>query len=186
MELPKKETLTDMIQAELDKVGKNQVELAHEIGIDPSTLNRHINEKTNTSYERMREIQEVLQEWKSERRQPAAELMTEGFTSTTLSETRREAAAKMQDGAFSQLPVRETKEGEVVGIVTDTDLMKIHDDGTLIDDVEFQHIIKVDKDTDRRLIEEILDQRHPAVLVVDDGSPVGIITRADLLDSTPG
>jgi len=109
--------------------------------------------------------------------------MTDGFTSTTLSETRQEAADKMLEGDFSQLPVRETEEGEVKGIVTDTDLMRVHDDEKPIGEIEYQHVIEVARDTDRRLIEEILEEGHPAVLVVDDGTAEGIITRADLLET---
>lgn len=123
----------------------------------------------------------------NEQRQPATELMTEGFTSTTLRETRREAADKMLEGDFSQLPVREMEEGQVVGIVMDTDLMGVHNDERPIEEIEFHHVIEVARDTDRRLIEKILEEEHPAVLVVDGGTPEGIITRADLLEtvSTP-
>jgi predicted transcriptional regulator len=188
MELPEKETLTEIVWSELNNVGKNQLELANKLEIKPSTLSRDLNNETNTSYKRMRKIQEVLQEWKTEQQQPAKELMTEGFTSATLDETRQEVADKMQENYFSQLPVRESEEDEVIGMVTDTDLMKISDDNKLIgemkDDDELQHIIKVDKEEKRQLIEKILDEGHRAVLVVDDGTSIGIITKADLLEST--
>lgn len=187
MELPEKETLTEMVRAELDTIDKNQVELANELGIDPSTLNRHLNNNTNISYGKVREIQKILQKWKKEQRQPATELMTEGFTSTTLRETRRKAADKMLERDFSQLPVRETEDGAVVGMVTDTDLMRIHDDEKSIkemeSDDELHHVIEVARDTDRQLIEKILEEGHPAVVVVDGGTPEGIITRANLLET---
>jgi len=183
MELPEKEILTDMILEKLDKLGKTQVDLADEIEIDETTLNRHLNNEITTSYEQMKEVWRSIQDWEKEQRQPATELMTEGFTSTTLTETRRKAVDKMQGGNFSQLPVREREEGEVVGIVTDTDLMAVHEDEKPIKEIEFHHVIEVTKDTDRRLIEKILEEGHPAVLVVDGGTPVGIITRADLLET---
>jgi predicted transcriptional regulator len=110
--------------------------------------------------------------------------MTEGFISTTLVETRREAADKMLDGDFSQLPIREMEEGQVVGIVTDTDLMGVHNDEKPIEEIEFHHVIEVARDTDRHLIEKILEEGHPAVLVADGETPEGIITRADLLETT--
>jgi len=115
-------------------------------------------------------------------RRAATELMTEGFTSTTLGKTRREAADKMLEGDFSQLPARETEDGEAKGIVIDADLMRVHDDERPIGEIEHQHVIEVARDTDRWLIEEILDEGHPAVLVVDNETPEGIITRADLLE----
>jgi len=183
MALPEYGTLTQMIHAKLDEVGRNQKDLAEAIDVNAGTLSRYFAGETEASYEKLRAMYEVLREWEEQHRQPATELMTEGFTSTTLGETRREAADKMLDGDFSQLPVREMEEGDVVGIVTDTDLMGVHNDEKPIEEIEFHHVIEVARDTDRRLIEKILEEGHPAVLVVDNGTPEGIITRADLLET---
>jgi len=184
MELPEYGTLTQMIHAKLDEVGRNQKDLAEAIDVNAGTLSRYFVGGTEAPYEKLRAMYEVLGEWEEQHRQPATELMTEGFTSTTLGETRREAADKMLDGDFSQLPVREMEEEEeVVGIVTDTDLMGAHNDEKPIKEIEFHYVIEVARDTDRRLIEKILEEGHPAVLVVDGGTPEGIITRADLLET---
>lgn len=183
MELPEYETLMQMVRDKLNEVGRNQQELAEALGVNAGTLSRYFAGETEAPYEKLRAMYEVLREWEEQHRQPATELMTEGFTSTTLGETRREAADKMLDGDFSQLPVREMEEGDVVGIVTDTDLMGVHNDEKPIEEIEFHHVIEVARDTDRRLIEKILEEGHPAVLVVDNGTPEGIITRADLLET---
>lgn len=183
MELPEYRTLTQMIHAKLSEVGRNQKDLAEAIDVNAGTLSRYFAGEATASYENLRAMYEVLREWENEQRQPATELMTDGFTSTTLSETRREAADKMLEGDFSQLPVREMEEGEVVGVVTDTDLMGVQNDVKPIEEIEFHHVIEVARDTDRRLIETILEEGHPAVLVDDGGTPEGIITRADLLET---
>jgi predicted transcriptional regulator len=128
---------------------------------------------------------DVLKRWESEQTQPAEELMITEFTSTSLTETRREAADKMIEGDFSQLPVREHEDGEIVGIVTDADLMKVHDDERAISEIDYNHLIRVERDTSRQLVEDILDEGHSAVLVVDNGSPVGFITKYDLLIEGP-
>jgi predicted transcriptional regulator len=176
-----------MIHAKLDEVDRNQKDLAEAVDIDAGTLSRYFAGETEARYEKLRAMYEVLREWEEQHRQPATKLMTEGFTSTTLEKTRREAADKMLDGDFSQLPVRETEDGAVVGMVTDTDLMRIHDDEKSIkemeSDDELHHVIEVARDTDRQLIEKILEEGHPAVVVVDGGTPEGIITKADLLES---
>ncbi len=187
MELPEYGTLTEMIHAKLDEVGRNQKDLAEAIDVNAGTLSRYFAGETEAPYEKLRAMYEVLREWEDEQRQPATELMSETVVSTTLQETRREAADKMRKNYFSQLPVREMEDGEVVGIVTDKILMKIPDNDKLIGEIksddELQHVIEVSKDEDRRLIEKILDEGHPAVLVVDDGTPEGIITRDDLLET---
>lgn len=185
MELPEYETLTSMIHAKLKEVGRNQKDLAEAIGVNDGMISRYLAGESEAPYKKLRAMHEVLREWEDEQRQPATELMSETLISTTLQETRREAADKIQENYFSQLPVRETEGGEVVGIVTDKELMKVHDDNKLIREMKsngnLQHAIEVSKDEDYRLIEKILEEGHPAVLVVDDGNPEGIITRADLL-----
>lgn len=105
--------------------------------------------------------------------------------STGLTETRREAADKMLEGDFSQLSVRDPEQGEIVGIVTDRDLMKVHDDERYIREIDYHHIIRVERNTSRRLIEAILDEGHSAVFLVDGSTPVGFITYYDLLLEGP-
>lgn len=185
MDLQKYETLTEMMIDKLNRVGRNKVELAREVDVDPSTLNRNLSGETVAPYPRLKAMWDLLKRWESEQTQPAEELMITEFTSTHLTETRREAADKMIEGDFSQLPVREHKDGEVVGIVTDADLMKVHDDERAISEIDYHHLIRVERDTSRQLVEEILDEGHSAVLVVDNGSPVGFITKYDLLMKGP-
>lgn len=183
MELPEYETLMQMIHSKLDEVGRNQQDLAQAIDVNAGTLSRYLAGEATASYERLREMYMVLREWEEKQRQPATELMTEGFTSTILNESRREAADKMLEGDFSQLPVREMEDGKVIGLVTDADLMRVHDDEKPIGEIQHQHVIEIARDTDRSLIEKILEEGHPAVLVGGDDTPEGIITRADLLET---
>jgi len=185
MELPEYETNMRMVRKKLDEVGKNPIDLADQIDVDPTTVNRYLNGTVEAPYENLRAIWRVLREWESEQTQPAEELMIAEFTSTHLTETRREAADKMIEGDFCQLPVREHKDGEIVGIVTDADLMKVHDDERAISEIDYHHLIRVERDTSRQLVEDILDEEHSAVLVVDNGSPVGFITKYDLLMEGP-
>jgi predicted transcriptional regulator len=185
MHLQKYETLTEMMIDKLNRVGRNKVELAEEVDVDPSTLNRNLSGETVAPYPRLKAMWDVLKRWESEQTQPAEELMITEFTSTHLTETRREAADKMIESDFSQLPVREHEDGKIVGIVTDADLMKIHDDERAISEIDYNHLIRVERDTSRQLVEHILDEGHSAVLVVDNGSPVGFITKYDLLMGGP-
>ena len=73
----------------------------------------------------------------------------------------------------------------IVGIVTDTDLMKVHDDERTISEIGYHHLIRAERDTSCQLVEDILDEGHSAVLVVDNGTPVGFITIYDLLMEDP-
>lgn len=182
MELPEYQTIMGMVNSKLDELGKTQRDLATEIDVNAGTLSRYIAGETEAGYETLRQIWEVLDRWEEREVQPAAELMTEGFFSTSLSDSREVAAEKMQRNNFSQLPVCDEND-DVVGVVTDADLMRVYDNEKLISEIQYHHLIEVTVDTSRRLVEEILDHGHPAVLVVDDNSPVGIITRADLLES---
>lgn len=185
MNLQKYETLTNMIEAELDQLGRNKVELADAVDVDPSTINRNLSGETVASYPRLRSIIEVLDDWGGRQNQNVKDIMIRKFTSTHLNETRREAADKMIRGDFSQLPVRENEDGEIVGIVTDSDLTKVHDDAKSVGEIGYHHLIRVESDTSRQLIEDILDEGHSGVLIVEDESPIGFITKYDLLLEGP-
>jgi acetoin utilization protein AcuB len=185
MNLQKYETLTNMIVAELDQLGRNKVELADAVDVDPSTINRNLSGETVAPYPRLKSIIEVLNDWGDRQKQPVEDLMIQKFTSTHLNETRREAADEMIQGDFSQLPVREEEDGEIVGIVTDSDLTKVHDDEKNIREIGYHHLIRVESDTSRQLVEDILDEGHSGVLIVEDESPVGFITKYNLLLEGP-
>jgi predicted transcriptional regulator len=185
MDLQKYEYFTEMIVAKLNRLGRNKVELANEVDVDPSTLNRNLSGETVAPYPRLKAIWDVLKRWENKQTQPAEELMITEFDSTYLSESRRDAAEKMIKNDYSQLPVREDDGGEIVGIVTDADLMKVHDDEKAISEIDYHHLIRVEAKTSRQLVEDILAEGHSAVLVVEDGTSVGFITKYDLLKQGP-
>lgn len=63
MELSKYGTLTQMIHAKLDEVGRNQKDLAEAIDVNAGTLSRYFAGEATASYENLRAMYEVLRKW---------------------------------------------------------------------------------------------------------------------------
>lgn len=180
--IPDYEMIAEMQHEKLNQLRKNRLDLAEKIDIGESQISRYFNKKTNIKYHTVKQINNVLRNWEEQQRKPARELMMDGEIEwATPEDTCGDAAEKMKANLYSQLPVCD--EDGVVGIVTDIDLIE-HESDDLIGDIDLQHLIQVEQDAPRELLKKILEHDHPAILVVDDGSPVGLVTRFDLLNTS--
>lgn len=171
----------------MDDLDRSPVDFDDRIDVDSTTIHRNLYGDTKAPYHRLKQILDILNEWENNQTQPAKELMIDEskITYAYLDDTRKEAAGEMLDDDLSQLPVKNSNDGQVVGMLTDSDLMKEHDDETAIADIDYNEAIRVEPNTSRRLVEEILDEGYSAVLVTEEGEVKGMITKYDLLERGP-
>lgn len=185
MKFPQYSDVFEEADDKLDELGKNRVELAQELDVNNSTVYRYFNGETNAPYQKVREIWQILWEWEEGQTQVARELMTEDPVTVTADESRESVAHTMKENDFSQLPVTDDAEMEVLGLINEVDVMQEYNQSATVEDIGFHHVIKIEPDETRNAIEAILQEGRFAVMVVEAEQYVGIITRADLLESVP-
>ena len=105
--------------------------------------------------------------------------------SATSGESVEVAVGRMKDNGISQLPILD--EGKLVGIVTEQDLLGklVEDRATLssaVAEVMFRTVNTVHRDQDAGCLLDVFSRNEIALVVDDDGSLVGLITKMDLVD----
>jgi CBS domain-containing protein len=118
----------------------------------------------------------------------AAEIMTRPVISARENASARDVALQLMTGLFSGMPVT-NDEGELVGIVTELDLLKAVQDGKELVRTTARDIMTPDVATARvdATVEEfitIMEEFHIIRLpIVKDGKLVGVVSRSDILRS---
>jgi len=178
LDLLKESQFRELLDEKMSEVGISYTGMADEIGVDPSTVSRSL-QNGSTKYRHYHTMWEVIRE-REDPPQPSAEsLMVGEMTWTHASETRAEAADKMQDNDFSQLPVK--ADGEAVGWVTDFSLMENPVPDRPVAEMVGKSMITVGPNDTQELVKSILEEGYPAVLVEESSEYKGIVTRFDLL-----
>jgi CBS domain-containing protein len=110
-----------------------------------------------------------------------SEIMTSGVTTVHVQQSARQAQHLMRKDGIHALPVV-GNEGELLGIVTSTDLMREHDPDSAVARFMTTGVLTVEPDARieaaARLMRE--NEMHHLV-VVADGEMVGILSTFDLL-----
>ena len=111
---------------------------------------------------------------------PARELIT-----ACGEDTLGAAVSRMKDSGISQLPVLE--DGRLVGIVTESDLLRRIVDGhaqldAKVAEVMFRNVETVHESAPARSLLEMFSRESVGVVVNDDHQPVGILTKIDIVD----
>lgn len=116
----------------------------------------------------------------------AEDVMAWPVTAVGRKTTARDVAIQMFLGGLSGFPVAE-RDGDIVGIVTEFDVIRAIRDGaqvetTTVDEIMTRKVIAVDVDTPLDEVMDVLDNAHILrVPVTEDGKLVGVISRPDLL-----
>jgi CBS domain-containing protein len=117
----------------------------------------------------------------------ARDVMNTRVMAATRRAVGRDLALQLIGGMYSGLPVVDERDGQIIGVVTEFDLLKAVQDGKDLQSVKAQDImnlipITVDEDaTVEEVIEKMIDCQVIRIPVVKKGKLVGIIARADLL-----
>lgn len=179
---------------ELRKMRKNlgisQKELANISGVSQSYIARLEKGSLNPTYDKVRRIFEYLN--KSGQRAGNIDLTSESIMSTKVivclpTDSVISALNLMREKGFSQLPVV-GQDKKVIGTITETDVNELLIKGASIDSLRGFNVKKVmgptlpqvDKTSPISMIYPILKFSN-AVLIMESGDLIGIITKADIL-----
>ena len=116
----------------------------------------------------------------------ADEIMTRPVLATTAGASVRDIANKMLNNRISGMPVAE-RDGTVVGVITETDILDALIEGKRLESLTAQDImstapVTVDIDATLADVMKLLnDEGVLRVPVTDRGRLVGIISRADII-----
>ncbi len=116
----------------------------------------------------------------------ARDVMNPKVTAATRRAVGRDLVLKLMSGGYSGLPVVE-REGEVIGVVTELDLLQAALDGknlhtTTAEELMGLPALCVDEQTTvEEVMRHMLANRFLRVPVVRKGKLVGIISRSDIL-----
>jgi CBS domain-containing protein len=117
----------------------------------------------------------------------ARDVMNTRVMAATRRAVGRDLALQLMGGMYSGLPVVDERDGQIIGVVTEFDLLKAVQDGRDLQSVKAQDImnlipITVDEEaTVEEVIQKMIDCQVIRIPVVKKGKLVGIIARADLL-----
>lgn len=198
IQIPPEKTILQFINQGLKEAKISQRKLAQALETDQPSISRKLRGERSFRLDEISAITSlILEQISSLPPKAVGELYvsSQNTVSVFLDDSVHEAAKKMQEGSFTQLPVIDRKTTECKGIVTDLTLLKrmlspltvsreewLSDLGRMkIKDADVVDIVPSFPLTSR--IIEIAQALvyHYAVLVVEGDKKVGIVTRADFL-----
>ncbi len=174
-------------------LGISQKKLANSVGASQSLIAKIESNRVNPSYDVVKKIFEYLDRMEQPRTGQAKDVEKRDLVWVRKSERVREAAEKMRQYGFSQLPVRDDKEEICVGSLSERQiiqgLMKEANPKAFYDrsvsEIMQEQFPVVDENISVTAVALLL-QHSQAVLTARRGKIVGIITPSDLLSMNAG
>ncbi|SRR5579875_201567 len=174
-------------------LGISQKRLANSVGASQSLIAKIESNRVHPSYEIVKRIFEYLDRIEQPRTGLAKDVEKRDLVWIRKFERVREAAEKMRQFGFSQLPVRDDKEEICVGSLSERQivqsLLKEPDPKSYyertVGEVMQEQFPVVDESIPITAVALLL-QHSQAVLTARKGKIVGIITASDLLSATAG
>jgi predicted transcriptional regulator len=112
----------------------------------------------------------------------AGDIMVKKVITVTPAERAGHARQIMLERNISQLPVVDPRTGALVGSVTERTMLEMDTRGKSVKDLMDRKIFPtVARNANMSLVISILREQEEAVLVMDEGKVVGIITKYDVL-----
>ena len=163
------------------KLGMTQTELANRAGVSQSLIAKIESGRIDPTYTKTKKIFAALSELENKEEIKAEQLMTSRILSISSSASIKEAIAKMKKFQISQLPVIENHKS--IGLVSESTILDalLNSKGKQVKDVMQESPPIVSKTTSIQVISNLL-KHYPVVLVSEEGSLVGLVTKSDLLE----
>ena len=174
-------------------MGISQKKLASSVGTSQSLIAKIESSRVHPSYDVVRKIFEFLDRAEQPRTGLAKDIEKKDLVWIKRSEKVRDAAEKMKQYGFSQLPIRDDKEEICVGSISERQIvhasLSANDPKAFYDrpvnEVMEQQFPVVDETIPVNAVAMLL-QHSQAILTARRGKIVGIITPSDLLAASSG
>ena len=159
------------------KVGISQTALAKKAGVSQAHIAKIESGKVDP---RFSTVERILQCLKEEEKDPCSKYMTTTLYGVQVSDKVSTSASLMRRKNVSQLVVFRDK--YIVGLITEEDLIRSKKDpqNVLVEEVMSDTPPTVSKNASSDTVRELLLE-FPAVVVMDRGRAVGIMTKSDLI-----
>ncbi len=169
----------DELERVMDRYGIKASELAKKTGIGKSAISRIVNHKYNPSYETMRLLYSALDQLITSNSRRVSDLMARKVVIADINELLPHVIGKMKKNGFSQIPV--LSGGKFAGMVTERSLMVRSDNAQKAADVLGSGYAVMEPDDPLEKARQAL-LNCQAVVVISNGSLVGILTKTDLIE----
>ena len=163
-----------------------QTELARAAGTSQSLIAKLERGRLNPSYEVVRKLLETLDRLAVDKEPTASDVMNRHPKFAEPAEPLGKALDRMKKNGFSQLPV--VDHGRPIGSLSESAILTLIEQGSDLESLRtmpVRHCMRsgfptVEPHTRKRTLVELLKD-HDAVLVVREGSLVGVVTKTDIL-----
>lgn len=171
------------------KVGLTQTELAKLAGVSQSLIARIEKGTVDPRLSTLRKIIEAIKlvEMRAKKAKSAKDVMYSPVITIKSSDKVKKAIELMEKYAISQLPVVNDK-GVPVGSITESTVLKklLSGEPEKILKIKVEEIMEesfptITPSTNIKDIQQLILKKYPAVLVMEKGKIVGIITKIDLI-----
>ena len=171
------------------KVGLTQTELAKLAGVSQSLIARIEKGTVDPRLSTLRRILEAIKlvEMRAKKAKSARDVMYSPVITIKSNEKVKKAIELMEKYAISQLPVVNDN-GVPVGSITESTVLKklLSGDPEKIFQLKVEEIMEesfptITPSTNIKDIQQLILKKYPAVLVMEKGKIVGIITKIDLI-----
>ena len=200
IKIPSEETLRQLLRQGLNEAKISQRKLAEILETDQASISRKLTGKRSFRLEEISAITSIILEQISSMPPKTISDAQMYVSSPNLvyvytDDVVSEAARKMKNGSFTQLPVVDKERGECIGIVTDFTLLKRMISPTTPSKEKWLNELKKMKIRDAGVIDAVPTfplnssiieiaqalMYHYAVLISEGKGKFGIVTRADFL-----
>ncbi|MGC8479032.1 MAG: XRE family transcriptional regulator [Candidatus Micrarchaeia archaeon] len=179
-DLPELQTLIADIRSTRQKYGISSQKLAKACGISPSAMSKLERGKLKPSYGLVCNVVKKLNEIVFDKANYARveDKMVKDVKTLSPVAHVSEAVKRMKENGFSQMPVVD-RDGRILGLVTERSILEHPDAVSCIDVVEASYAVVGPEESFERARQ--LARNAQAILVVQEGRLVGILTKADFL-----
>ena len=175
----------DEIKKMRKRFGFTQTELAKKAQVSQSLIAKIESNRIDPTFTKVKKIFDVLDELKNKNELKAEDIMTKKLIYVNADDKIPIAINKMRKHEISQLPVFSEK--NIVGLVSESNILdSISSKGPekikalKIKDIMHECPPIVSKKSSSSVISGLL-KYYPIVIVSDDGTPKGVITKSDML-----
>lgn len=162
------------------KIGMTQYELAQQAGVSQSLIAKIESGIIDPAYSKVEKITKTLERLHHHQEHKAKEVMQKKIILVGPKETIQAVIEKMKKHNISQLPVVE--HNVVLGSISETALLEglLNKKGSTVKDLMQEAPPIIAPDTGISIVSHLL-QFSPLVLVAEQGTLKGIITKSDIL-----